>query len=602
MPNENIQDIKKTTLVFETLKLFFSLAWRAKPRLFFLQALNIIQRSISPFVNVIFPKLLIDELMGEQSIGTIIALTALTIGLNFLFVNISNTIYHTTDKYRDYLDRKFAELKVQKCMEMDFQHTEDPKLLDQLSKAEEGISWYSGGPVGLLYCVSNIISSVLTLIGSAALFLMGYSVLIIMLAVSIAIIAILNSKINAINVRNFKKLAKRNRAFGYVLFQLSNISYGKDIRLYGADGMMLEKGRDYIDKLGGAWRDQSEEVFKVTRWTVIVGAIRDGFVYFLLGFAAIRKIITIGDFTMYTGLTYTFNSSVESIIFNIQDIYKRCCYGYEFVKFMNYPNALQRGSIKIEPRKQHEIEFRNVYFRYPRTETDVLKDVSIKIRAGEHLSVVGLNGAGKTTFIKLLCRLYDVTEGQILLDDIDIRDYDYNDYISLISVVFQDFKLFAFTARENITLGTEADDEKLKEIIKLSGLTETIEKLDKGLDTYVNKAFEEEGTELSGGQQQKLAIARALYKNSPIVILDEPTAALDPMAEFEIYRQFNELVGGKTAIYISHRLSSCKFCDNIAVFSDNTIKEYGTHDELVKLDGGVYSDMFKAQSVYYITA
>ena len=260
---------------------------------------------------------------------------------------------------------------------------------------------------------------------------------------------------------------------------------------------------------------------------------------------------------------------------------------------------MKKGAECVKP-GEHTIEFRHVSFRYPRSEKFVLRDIKLTIRPGEHLSIVGLNGAGKTTFIKLLCRLYDVTEGEILVDGVNIKEYSEEEYRRLFAVVFQDFQLFAFSLRENIAFGEPADDRELERVLRLAGLWEDVQKLPDGLDTMLYKSFDENGTDLSGGQRQKTAIARALYRNAPVAILDEPTAALDPVAEYGIYRQFSRLVGGKTAVYISHRLSSCKFCDRIAVFSENTIKELGTHDELVHRPGGIYAEMFAAQAQYYI--
>ena len=215
-----------------------------------------------------------------------------------------------------------------------------------------------------------------------------------------------------------------------------------------------------------------------------------------------------------------------------------------------------------------------------------------------------MNGAGKTTFIKLLCRLYDPTSGEILLDGKNIKDYDYAEYMEQFAPVFQDFKLFGFTMGENVLLKetefqTPAERQKLDALLKRVELDGMVGRLSKGADTTLFKMFEEDGVEPSGGEQQKLAIARALYKNAPVIILDEPTAALDPIAEYEIYRQFHTLVGDKTAFYISHRLSSCRFCDRIAVFSDGEIAEYGSHDELAAVPGGIYAKMFEAQAQYY---
>ncbi|MDD6795823.1 MAG: ABC transporter ATP-binding protein, partial [Clostridiaceae bacterium] len=206
----------------------------------------------------------------------------------------------------------------------------------------------------------------------------------------------------------------------------------------------------------------------------------------------------------------------------------------------------------------------------------------------------------KTTFIKLLCRLYDPTEGEILLNGINIKKYNYKEYLSLFSVVFQDFKLFSFSLSQNVASSVDYDEELVIDSLNKSGFSEKLEKLDKGIDTPLYKDFDEEGVEISGGEAQKIAIARALYRNAPFVILDEPTAALDPISEFEIYSRFKDLVGDKTAVYISHRLSSCRFCDDIAVFEDGRIIQRGNHDELLKNKDGKYYELWNAQAQYYV--
>ena len=295
--------------------------------------------------------------------------------------------------------------------------------------------------------------------------------------------------------------------------------------------------------------------------------------------------------SLYWGLYAIVNGSVE--------IHKACDYAYEYLKFDAILDAMVKGSKKTI-NGEHIIEFLNVSFRYPRSEKYVLRNVNLTIRQGEHLSVVGVNGAGKTTFIKLLCRMYDVLEGEIRIDGINIKEYSDDEYRKLFAVVFQDFSLFAFSLKDNIILNEKEDEKKLENTLKMAGLYDDAMKLENKFETTIFKSYDEKGPELSGGQQQKTAICRALYRDSPIVILDEPTAALDPIAEYEIYKRFNDLVGGKTAIYISHRLSSCKFCDRIAVFADDIIKEYGTHDELVNIKNGIYAEMYAAQAEYYI--
>ena len=245
-----------------------------------------------------------------------------------------------------------------------------------------------------------------------------------------------------------------------------------------------------------------------------------------------------------------------------------------------------------------EIEFKNVSFKYPNTEKYILKNVSAKIKAGEHVAIVGQNGAGKTTFIKLLCHLYDNYEGKILINGREAGEYSFIEYVRLLSVVFQDFRLFAFTIKENVTV-FEDKNVDLEEIYKIAGIEEWIDSLEDKDETHIYKMFVENGVEPSGGQGQKLAIARALYKNAPIVVLDEPTAALDPISEYEVYKNFDRLVHGKTAIYISHRLSSCRFCDRIIVLENGLVVEEGTHEELMKNTKGLYFNMYNTQAKHY---
>ena len=245
-----------------------------------------------------------------------------------------------------------------------------------------------------------------------------------------------------------------------------------------------------------------------------------------------------------------------------------------------------------------EIEFKDVSFKYPNTEKYILKNVSATIKAGEHVAIVGQNGAGKTTFIKLLCHLYDNYEGKILINGREAGEYSFMGYIRLLSVVFQDFRLFAFTIKENVTVFQDKKVD-LEEIYKIAGIEDWITSLEEKDSTHIYKMFVENGVEPSGGQAQKLAIARALYKNAPIVVLDEPTAALDPISEYEVYKNFDKLVHGKTAIYISHRLSSCRFCDRIIVLEDGSVVEEGSHEKLIENTKGLYFKMYNTQAKHY---
>ena len=252
----------------------------------------------------------------------------------------------------------------------------------------------------------------------------------------------------------------------------------------------------------------------------------------------------------------------------------------------------------IDPAKA-VFEFHNVSFAYPETEQMILKNFSMKIESGEHLAVVGMNGSGKSTMIKLLCRLYDPTEGKITLNGIDIREFDYAEYLKLFAIVFQDFKLLAFPVGENVACSDEYDEERVWKCLEMAGVKERVEEFPKKLKQSVYKLYEKDGIDLSGGEEQKIAIARALYKDAPFVILDEPTAALDPIAESEIYSRFNEIAVNKTTVYISHRLSSCRFCSRIVVFDNGAVIQEGTHEELLENPAGKYSELWNAQAQYY---
>lgn len=582
------------------------LVWQEKPSLFVIYIFSIIIGFGYEIIDVIMPKFIIDEAAavigggGEEHIGKAAMYIGFFVVLHTFF-NYSNSIIIqltsvAKEWFNEYIDVQIGD----HAMAMDFENTEDPEALDTLQKAKEGMDWYSGGVCGIMNSFISIIQQAALLCGVSAVILFTCPLLFPVQIISLIIISIFNAKNNEIQKASFLKLAKSNRIFFYVLYELADFRLGKDIRLYESADMMCEKAENFSDMVSKEWIDQDSKTCKNSWVMDLVNSFRDGLSYFYIGFLALTKAITIGDFSMCVSGSGKFYWSLNRIITGIQDISKRCDYAHKYIEFMDYPAAMVKGDKPVKE-VEHVIEFVNVGFKYPRSENYVLKNINIKIATGEHLSIVGLNGAGKTTFIKLLCRLYDVTEGEILIDGLNIKEYDQEEYRRLFAVIFQDFQLFAFSMRENIALNGEADDDRINEVLKQSGLYEDAQKLEHGLDTTLFKSFDEKGTELSGGQKQKTAISRALYKNAPIVILDEPTAALDPVAEYDIYRQFNTLVGGKTAIYISHRLSSCKFCDKIAVFAEDTIKEYGTHDELAELPNGIYSEMFAAQAQYYVS-
>ncbi len=583
----------------KTLRYFFPIAWRFQKGYFFAGLGKALADAASPFVRILIAPLIIDELLGQHRISQIALYVAVIAAAGFVISQISSTLQCQMEKYDEKFQNYFTEMMSRRVMELDFQLTEDKAALDQIELARTGMDWYSGGVHGLFSQVLAMLSAVLRIAGTVTLVAVYAPALFLLVLAMLAVKIYINHKTSQLQIYYHKQLAKVNRAFGYLGYQLMDIRYGKDIRLYTAQEMMLDKWARYTVQNLKHWKGQGDGNLRYAIMNVIASAVRDLCMYFYLGVRVMSGRITVGIFTQMLSACRELESALYSLSDGMTEITKRSNYAYEYIKFMHYPAAIEKGTRTV-PDGAHTIEFRDVSFSYPKTDQPVLKHINLTLHPGEHLSVVGLNGAGKTTFVKLLCRLYDPTEGDILLDGVNIREYDYEQYMNLFSPVFQDFRLFAFSMKENITL-TETPEagESLDRLFEQVGLSEKIASLTHGADTMLFKSFDKDGIEASGGEQQKLAIARALYKHAPVVILDEPTAALDPVAEYEIYRQFHSLVGGKTAIYISHRLSSCRFCDRIAVFSDGHIAEYGTHDELVGLTDGIYAEMFAAQAQYY---
>ncbi len=418
-----------------------------------------------------------------------------------------------------------------------------------------------------------------------------------------AIVFLLCLKLSAISYQKFYEVEKKNEHLNsigeYMLAIMHNYQHGKDIRIYSMQGLLKHYFISVMKPVNSVFLKWSVTDGKYTGAIVFLTQLTSGLVYVVLGGKAVYGIISIGEVFMYAGAILEFTGAVRSEIVEYNSFYYRMEYLNNYNEFINKPNTRYTGTLPVEKRLdgEYEFTFENVSFQYPGTDNQILDHLNLKFEIGKKYAIVGKNGAGKTTLIKLLCRLYDPSEGRILLNGIDIRYYDYDEYTKVFSVVFQDFKLLALPLADNLTLGDKADDKRLWEVLKQAGMKNRVEKMPGKLETnlYKNNG---EGIEISGGEAQKLAIARALYKDGPFVILDEPTAALDPIAEAEIYENFNTMVEGKTAIYISHRMSSCKFCNDIIVIDGGKIAERGSHDKLLR-ENGIYASLYTTQARYY---
>lgn len=560
--------------------------------------LNSVLKSITPFINIFIPKLIIDELLGNKDVTKLMTFVALLVSVNFVIRVINNYMEAILDVERDTMNAKFENYFGQKCVEMDFEHIENPEILDLKERAFHAI-FYTGAVDTIIHYVSLFINEAIVLIGLS--YILG--VLNPLLIVGILIIVVINAKIFRIMEKNKYKSTQEamadERGFRYFNDLIKDFTIGKDIRLYSGQDLVLGRAVKFRTKILNVYTRQMRMVGKYTGITKINVELQMVIVYGYLTFIAMAKAITIGQFTLYAGAVSSFSKSFSGILECYTNLSEYCNYLELFVKFDQIESKNTLGKLEAKNMKDTTIQFENVSFKYPGKTDYVLKDVSITIKPGEKLSVVGLNGAGKTTFIKLLARLYEPTSGTIYIGNKNISDYNYEEYMSLLAIVFQDFQLLSYTIKENLSHTCE-EDELIHESLNKAGLEEDLKILPKGIHTNIYKSFDKEGIEFSGGQAQKIAIGRALHKDSPVVILDEPTSALDPISEYEIYNSFNNLVDGKTAIYISHRLSSTRFSDNIAVFKDGEIIEYGHHNELVNDEETLYSEMYQTQAQYYI--
>lgn len=386
----------------------------------------------------------------------------------------------------------------------------------------------------------------------------------------------------------------------YIRRKAESVELAKDIRIFGLQGWLNE----LMDRVQNVYLDFLLRSEKVRLLSDVAEALltmaRNGIAYAYLLHMALRDSLSVPEFILYFTAVSTFTTWVMGILQAAQKLHEESLDISQVREFLDYPEPFRfEGGVAIPKADACELKLEHVSFRYPGAEEDTIHDLDLTVRPGEKLAIVGLNGAGKTTLVKLLCGLFDPTEGRVLLNGVNVRDFNRREYYGLFSAVFQEFSILDVTVAENIAQTNEnIDTQRLWDCIEKAGLTQTIQKLPKGLDTHVGREVYLDGVLFSGGQTQRLMLARALYKDGAILLLDEPTAALDPLAENDIYQKYKDMTAGKTSLFISHRLASTRFCDRIIFIADGRITEEGTHDQLLAR-GGAYARLFEIQSRYY---
>ena len=591
--------------------------------LVFLHIVNAIFNSISPFINIYMAARIVDMILAGEPWKETLLMAGITAGLNFFVVIMKAILKYFISVRHSVFNYNYKYSKNRKISEMDYDYVDTVEIQQTLNKIYQYENMNGGGLRRFESNLPTMIEHVFTIIFSVAmtleLFISHYPENLVGMAKYIVTpyFAIFILAINAFSVwftshchtKNTRFESKETLKFTFINQLSSSLlslpfdgGGAMNIRVYDQKHIIKNSLNDAIDGSyvvldGCAGYCVKNEIIPCS----IMETATQIILYTFAGISALVGRFSIGSISQYISSIFKFTGAVSALVNTVEMLRVNNEITKIYFDFIERPSHMVQGTLPVEKRddREYEVEFRDVSFKYPNTDSWALHHVNFKFKIGERLAVVGMNGSGKTTMIKLMCRLYDPTEGQILLNGIDIRKYDYKEYHSIFSVVFQDFKLFAFTLGQNVSASTDYDEDKVEKSLIEANFGDRLATLDKGTETYLYRNFEKDGVEISGGEAQKIALARALYKNAPFIILDEPTAALDPIAEAEVYSNFNSIVGDKTAIYISHRLSSCRFCDRIAVFDGGSVVQFGTHDELLANENGKYYELWTAQSQYY---
>lgn len=586
--------------MFKALLFFLEVGWSSSKRYVIALCTGHLIAAIKPLGNIILPKFILDELLGQQRIDYIVLYVVAIVIFNLLCNSLSSILTNESFAQRIVVTNAFVQRLSEKLALADYGLLENPHYLDLKQKAEKFIygDMHGFGYVfdSAIIIVSKIIifAGIITIIATLNIFVVFCFIILVVISTMVENWA--EKKCVSI----YMQLAEIERRGMYLSDIFSSPKFAKEIRLGCLGDWLISKMKERNMQAESLYHKSS--TYRSTYG--IVAAITEFFQqaisYSYLIIQVLHKAIGIGSFSMYTNAVATFTSSMREVLTRMVEIRQFQPYYEAAQEYLNMETHLRTGELHDLDAAGYQIEFRHVSFKYSGQTRYVLKDINFTWNAGEKLSLVGENGSGKTTIVKLLTRLYDPTEGHIYLNGVDIRKFAYDEYMRLFSAVFQDFALFAFSLKENVCLcrADEIDDHTIENVLARSGFKLKMAQLTQGIHTSIYKQFDETGFEPSGGEAQQIALARALYKDAPIIILDEPTAALDPEAEYNMYKSFDDLIGKKSALYISHRLSSCQFCDRIIVIKDGSMIEEGTHKQLMD-QAGYYAHLYGLQASYY---
>lgn len=587
---------------------FLKMVWRTDPLYVVLLVLDSMCSGAGVFCNIIFPKYLIEELMGGKRPEMLILWGCLIAGSNVFWKLCGNTLKKHIQVKETVVYHRMNQLMADKIMNLEYSYLENPYYLDLKERAVFAVS-NQGATVALVRSAAETFTGIVTLTGLFVIMATLGPVLIIALVVALIAMLLMYKGMSNMQVQLTQELIPINRKFGYYLNLAFEREGQKDFRLYDMTDMLTDRLLKFTADTCDLFLTMGHKSGIAMGGMNFINDLVAAFCYLYVGLRTLgTKVagiylgpqISIGALTMYVSSAIQFSTSMRKVGESVVETMQVLSFLEPYMEFMALKEEAEAsGSEKLQGGIE-TIEFRNVTFTYPGADKPVLTDISFSVKKGEKISIVGLNGAGKSTMVKLLCRMYKVDSGEILINGKSIYEYDYEDYMKTVSAVFQDYRLFNFTVSENISCRDKnADEAKISRLVQEVGLKEKVDSLPEGVLSRFGKEYDEEGIEMSGGEAQKVAIARALYKEGSLVILDEPASALDPIAEAEVYEKFNGLVEDKTALYISHRMSSSVFCDRILIIDGGRVADFDTHENLMQKTESLYYKLFHSQAENY---
>ena len=554
--------------------------------------LNIVQLYAAPSI---LGKLEQHSPIGEL-VTTIIAFSAML----FLLTSAQTYFDQSALTSRVYVRVQIIKAIVKKSCTTSYPNRKDPAVLKLLEGAHSATD---SNHVGCEH-IWTTLTGLLTNIGGFVIYLVLLSDLNLLLAAVVIITTAVGFFVSKqINEWEYRHKAEKHKYFAqmqYTWTKAESMEFAKDIRVFGMRNWIADIYTSAVHLFESFVYRREKVLIWANIVDVVLNIARNGIAYVYLIGLTLNEGLTASEFLLYFGAVSGFTSWVTGILSEASALHKETLEISTVMEYIHYPEMFRfEGGREIPAADAYELRLENVTFRYPGTDKNLFENLNLTIHPGEKLAIVGLNGAGKTTLVKLLCGFYDPTEGRVLLNGTDIREFNRDEYYALLSAVFQDYSVMDLTVAENITMESgDYDEARIESCLEKAGLADFIAGLPQGIYTHMGRDVFLDGVLFSGGQTQRLMLARALYKDGPILILDEPTAALDPIAENDIYIKYNEMTQGKTSVFISHRLASTRFCDRIIFVADGRIAEEGTHASLLSL-GGQYANLFEVQSRYY---